>query len=38
MSKKGVKSKIFVRLMAGILAAMMVLSVGVTLLYYLISM
>lgn len=38
MSKKNGKSGVFVKVMAGLLAAMMVLSVGVTLIYCLISM
>lgn len=38
MSKKNGKTGIFVKLMAGILAALMVLSVGFTLIYCLISM
>lgn len=38
MSKKNGKSGILVKLMAGILAALMVLSVGVTLIYCLIEM
>lgn len=36
--KKGNKSQVFVKIMAGILAALMVLSVGGTLIYYLIAM
>ena len=38
MAKKNGISKIFVKLMAGILAAMMIFSVGITLIYCLISM
>ena len=36
--RKSVVSKILVKVMAGVLAAMMILSVGFTLIYYLISM
>lgn len=38
MSKKNGKSGILVKLMAGILAALMVFSVGITLVYCLIEM
>lgn len=34
MSNKKDKSKIFVRIMAGILAGLMVLTTGITLIYY----
>ncbi len=36
--RKSVVSKILVKVMAGVLAAMMILSVGFTLIFYLISM
>lgn len=36
--RKSIVSKILVKVMAGLLAAMMVLSVGFTLIFYLISM
>jgi len=38
MSKRNTVSKLFVKLMAGILATLMVLSVGFTLIYCLIGM
>ena len=38
MAKKRDKSQIFVKIMAGFLAALMVLGVGGTLIYYLIAM
>ncbi|HIU51448.1 MAG TPA: hypothetical protein IAB70_02315 [Candidatus Merdicola faecigallinarum] len=36
--KKGSKSEVFVKVMAGILAALMIFSVGGTLLYYVVAM
>lgn len=38
MAHKGDKSQIFVKIMAAILAVLMVLGVGGTLLYYLLAM
>lgn len=38
MAKKGKKGNLFVKITAGVLAALMVVSVGGTLVYYLVGM